>query len=179
MRFETARRVAADTARARFSAFLIERPTARRVRGSASSGNVRSMAIISARSCFSIPSAPARANSRRRSVLNFIDGLATSPPKTVGRILPKAIGKFWGRLPTVHLPCSPKKESSNVHRTVSVHPARADPRFRIKRELCYTRRGLPGHRHHSRWQRPQRGRGQPADQPHLYRQQWRRYDLRD
>ena len=62
IRSDTAFRAAADMRLVRLRALAIARPTARRLRGSANSGNVRSMATISARSCFNTVSAPARAN---------------------------------------------------------------------------------------------------------------------
>ena len=41
------------------------------------------MAMISALSCFSVASAPAFAHSRKRSVLNLVDSLATCPPASI------------------------------------------------------------------------------------------------
>jgi hypothetical protein len=70
IRAETALRAAADIRRVRRVACSTARRTARRRRGSASSGNVRSIAMISARRRVSANSAPARASSRNRSALN-------------------------------------------------------------------------------------------------------------
>jgi len=80
IRTDTAWRAAADIRRPLRRAVLIVRRTARRFDGSANSGNVRSMAMISARSCFNRTSAPVRANSRKRSTLNPLTCLATYPP---------------------------------------------------------------------------------------------------
>jgi hypothetical protein len=71
MRWETALRPAADIRLVRFVACSSERRSARRRCGSASSGNVRSIAMISARSLFNATSAPVRASSRNRSVLSL------------------------------------------------------------------------------------------------------------
>jgi hypothetical protein len=81
IRADTAFRAAADIVRARRPAVWAERRTALLVLGSANSGNVRSMAMISARSCFSAVSAPPLAHSRRRSALTLLDDLGTVPPR--------------------------------------------------------------------------------------------------
>ena len=80
IRTDTAWRAAADIRRPLRRAVLIVRRTARRFDRSANSGNVRSMAMISARSCFNRTSAPVRASSRKRSTLNPLTCLATYPP---------------------------------------------------------------------------------------------------
>jgi hypothetical protein len=80
IRSDTAFRAAADIVRVRWPALSTLRRMARRRRGSASSGNVRSMAMISARSCFKVASAPALAHSRNRSALTPANDLATTPP---------------------------------------------------------------------------------------------------
>src|SRR5262245_26566650 len=77
---ETAFLAAADIRLVVVRAFAMARRAARRLRGSASSGKVRSIAMISARSCFNTASAPCRANSRRRSGLRLIVSRATHPP---------------------------------------------------------------------------------------------------
>ena len=61
---ETALRAAADMRLVFVSAVAMARLSARRRRGSANSGNVPSIAMISARSCFNMVSAPARASFR-------------------------------------------------------------------------------------------------------------------
>jgi hypothetical protein len=76
----TAFRAAADICRPRCPTRLMERATLLRVAGSFSSGNVRSMAMISARSCFSAVAAPARASSFNRSVLSPLARLGTMTP---------------------------------------------------------------------------------------------------
>src|SRR5206468_5372095 len=80
IRSETARRAAADIVLARSVAALTDRRSARRRLGRASSGNVRSMAMISARSSFKITSAPARASSRSLSELSRFAALCTRSP---------------------------------------------------------------------------------------------------
>src|SRR5919197_4829240 len=70
IRSETARRAAADIVRVRSLARLIDRLSARRRLGRASSGNVRSMAMTSARSSFNVCSAPLRASSRTLAALS-------------------------------------------------------------------------------------------------------------
>jgi hypothetical protein len=77
IRWETALRAAADMRRVRFLAVWTDWRTARRPSESASSGKVRSIAMISARSCLSAASAPVRASSRSLSVLRpLLEGLA-------------------------------------------------------------------------------------------------------
>jgi hypothetical protein len=80
IRSDTTLRAAADIRRPLFCAFCTDWRSARRRWGSASSGNVRSMATISARSWFRTDSAPARASSRTRPVLSPL-ALATCPPR--------------------------------------------------------------------------------------------------
>jgi hypothetical protein len=75
---DTARRAAADIRRVRFAAAFNERRTARRRLGNASSGNVRSIAMISARRRFSVTSAPVRARLRRCSALSPVFGISIS-----------------------------------------------------------------------------------------------------
>jgi hypothetical protein len=82
MRALTALRAAADICRPRCSTRLIDRATLRRVAGSFNSGNVRSMAMISARSCFRAVSAPAFASSFKRSVVSPLARLGTPDPPT-------------------------------------------------------------------------------------------------
>jgi hypothetical protein len=85
IRVESAFRAAADIWRPRLRAAFRERVTARRRLGNANSGNVRSIAMMSARSSFSIVCAPARANSRSRLALSAVDGRGTCPPcKSLG-----------------------------------------------------------------------------------------------
>jgi hypothetical protein len=62
IRAETALRAAADIVRARPPAVLADCRRMRRAFGSANSGNVRSMAMISARSSFNAASAPVLAH---------------------------------------------------------------------------------------------------------------------
>src|SRR6476620_6965437 len=69
IRADTALRAAADIVRVRVAAFCRERRTARRRCGSCNSGNVRSIAMISARRRWSVTSAPVRARSRRWEAL--------------------------------------------------------------------------------------------------------------
>ena len=64
MRSDTVLRAAADMRDVRFVAFFSERRRARRFLGRASSGNARSMAMISARRRLRATSAPVRARSR-------------------------------------------------------------------------------------------------------------------
>src|SRR5262245_65400098 len=64
MRCDTALRAAADMRRVRFEAFLTALRTARLRRGKPSSGNVRSIAMISERSRLRVTSAPVRAKLR-------------------------------------------------------------------------------------------------------------------
>src|SRR5262245_38507863 len=72
MRTDTAFLAAADIRRVLVLAVAIARAIARRRFGSASSGNVRSMAMISARSSLSIDSAPARASFNSWSLPNDV-----------------------------------------------------------------------------------------------------------
>src|SRR6202158_5982717 len=82
MRAETAFRAAADIRLVRFVTCVAARTTARRV-GSFSSGNVRSIATISARSRSMACPAPTLASSLSFSALSpFPAGLAMSPPLT-------------------------------------------------------------------------------------------------
>jgi hypothetical protein len=70
IRTEVALRAAADHCLVRLRAVFTVRPTARRPFEIASSGKVRSIAIISARNCFKVASAPLLAISLNRSTLN-------------------------------------------------------------------------------------------------------------
>jgi hypothetical protein len=79
IRFETASRASCDIRRPRLPIVFTVRRSARRVCGNANSGNVRSIAMISARSCFNADPAPDRASSRNRSALNFNDCFGTVP----------------------------------------------------------------------------------------------------
>src|SRR5437762_307850 len=87
IRLETARRAASEIRRPRRPAFFRERLTARRFPEGCSSGNVRSTAMISVRSCFRRASAPVRANSRKRSALNLLAWLGTHSPGKSCRIV--------------------------------------------------------------------------------------------
>jgi len=71
MRADTAFRASADIARVRVRASLYAFRSARRPAGNRSSGNARSIAMISARNWLRVTSAPVRASSRRRSAVKF------------------------------------------------------------------------------------------------------------
>ena len=88
IRREIAFFAAADILRPRFLAVFIEPRTARRPLDSANSGNVRSMAIISARSCFKVDAAPALASSRNLSILRPLCPLGIQTPwKNLGQTI--------------------------------------------------------------------------------------------
>jgi hypothetical protein len=77
MRSETALRATADIRRVRVPPCLMDCLSARRRFGSASSGNVRSISMISARNCFKADSAPTLASSRSLSGLRPIRAIGS------------------------------------------------------------------------------------------------------
>jgi hypothetical protein len=78
IRCETALRAAADMRLVRLRAVATDLRSAFRVPGSASSGNVRSIAMISALNRRSAASAPSLASSRNCSMLNPVRGIHLS-----------------------------------------------------------------------------------------------------
>ena len=121
MRTDTALRAAADMCRVRFVACLRDRVSTRRRLGSASSGNVRSIATISARRRWSVTSAPVRASSRSRCPLTLaVFGIGLNPVRLATAVLTE------------------QRCTRNIH--VTSHPLHvAEPADSIRRDRRRTR----------------------------------------